>query len=395
MGFLEWLYNEILNKVGGDAQRATAEFNKARGTPFALEGAYKQYQAWLKSIGKPSPQDPGWEWDDKSGRPYDLSKQYPSWLTPELVSLYPQIQREFPQFLKYLQKYSSGETGGVPGGPRGAFDPEDVRRLFQDKESFKRLWAQAGLTPLTRTLDDQPGPKDPFWSESDWWKQWGGKGDEWIRTLLSNLFKSFGPGGDAGQGYEGMGRALLMKELQRMFGGKGPAQSTSPFGENYLPAFADPTQYFQPGLINQAYNTAAGNLGSQMQQAGGQAGNQAAAMAASRGLVNPSGFTMRARSQAQAPFAQQFGGLEAARGKELAGQQPALFNALMQQQGLREGARQFQIGSQFQQGQDTWNRAMQGLGLGQFFSTTNKPDKAWDIFGMLTKAGLAWLLGGK
>lgn len=65
--------------------------------------------------------------------------------------------------------------------------------------------------------------------------------------------------------------------------------------------------------MNRAYDTAAGNLGQRMYQMRGRAQADAGAMAGSRGLINPSAFTLGAGNQASAPFINALQGLEGQR----------------------------------------------------------------------------------
>lgn len=68
-----------------------------------------------------------------------------------------------------------------------------------------------------------------------------------------------------------------------------------------------------PKGINALYNTAAGNLNQQAAQVGGQARQQTASLAASRGLLNPNAAIASAGNQAAAPIYGQMGQLESSR----------------------------------------------------------------------------------
>lgn len=105
----------------------------------------------------------------------------------------------------------------------------------------------------------------------------------------------------------------------------------------------DPNDYFNPDLINRFFNVSAGNLNRGMGNAVNTAQSNAAALAASRGFLNPSGFIMGAGSQARAPYVSALGGLEGQRAGALQGNQSALFNAILQ---LLQGNRQFGLQQQ-------------------------------------------------
>jgi len=214
--------------------------------------------------------------------------------------------------------------------------------------------------------------------------------------------------------------------------------------------YEDPTKYYAPEATNAYFDTARGNLSGQAGTASSQAANRGAAMAASRGLVNPSGFTSAVASQAYAPFATQMGNLEVDRAKTLADNQQKLFSALLQSQQLTQGdkqqqinnflnqqgatestrqfgigqdfqnqqaseasrqfaanqqgqaqsaaeqARQFQLNAAFQNQQNLFNQGQQYTGMGQLYSN-NKPNEFWNALGGLfgaAKSGASLLFPG-
>lgn len=108
----------------------------------------------------------------------------------------------------------------------------------------------------------------------------------------------------------------------------------------------DPTQYFNPELIQKLFNTSAGNLGRAQGGAVSSAQQTAAALAGSGASFNPAAFITSAGSQARQPYAQAFGNLEQGRASALNSQQQALFQALMAKSGAEEQSRQFNVGDE-------------------------------------------------
>lgn len=83
-----------------------------------------------------------------------------------------------------------------------------------------------------------------------------------------------------------------------------------------------------PTMLNRYFDTAGGNLSQRQGQSVGRAQATAAALAASRGLLNPSGFVANAGSQMAAPYSEAFGQLEGQRAGALIDQQKQYYNIL-------------------------------------------------------------------
>lgn len=77
--------------------------------------------------------------------------------------------------------------------------------------------------------------------------------------------------------------------------------------------YARPESMINAEQLNKFFDMARSNLGTAQGQAVGQAQQGAGALAASRGMLNPAGFVTGVGSEARAPYAQAFGGLEQGR----------------------------------------------------------------------------------
>lgn len=106
-------------------------------------------------------------------------------------------------------------------------------------------------------------------------------------------------------------------------------EGRSPRGEGVLPTISlpDPTQYFNPQLIQNLYNIMLGNLSRAEGGAGAAARRAAASYAGASGLANPGAFIAQAGIQATAPFAQAYGQAEMGRAGALQNLQSLLFDA--------------------------------------------------------------------
>jgi hypothetical protein len=117
---------------------------------------------------------------------------------------------------------------------------------------------------------------------------------------------------------------------------------------------------FDPEFIKQLYQQATGALGTRQAQDVGRAQQGASAMAASRGFLNPSGFTQNAGSQIFGAYAPQFANLEMGQTQALQNQGKDLYQALFGQQQANR-----QYGLQ-QQGLDLQRRQLDNQDAGLF-----------------------------
>lgn len=114
--------------------------------------------------------------------------------------------------------------------------------------------------------------------------------------------------------------------------------------QNYL----NPNDYFSPDLINQFFNASRGNLLQNQAYARAGAQSNAASLAGSRNLLNPSGFTLGAGTRAAQPYVSALGSLEASRTGALQQNQQGLYQALfnLMNSNRQYGLQQQQFGLQ-------------------------------------------------
>jgi hypothetical protein len=321
-----------------------------------------------------------------SGDDPRLDNDFMKWMRHELARIWGTNTARADQYFQYLNtpeavgeltRYMSIYREGKPIPEHeaaiirgGSGSPVGGGREFRDREV--EVGGGGGGTWQPTVPPDINIPRRPpgkTWQEN-------------VQAWIDEFKRRLGAGEyDPGQFYEFQGQLGLLQNLLDQHN----KPTTGPFSDQYLPGQIDPSQYFQtgqlpnakdyfgtgnlpdaskyfqtegapnakdyfgrlnlpnaneafaPSFINNYFDTARGNLSGQAGTASSQAANRAAAMAASRGMVNPSGFTAAAASQASAPFANQFGALEEQRALAMQQNAQNLFNALSGQEMAQAG----------------------------------------------------------
>ena len=114
----------------------------------------------------------------------------------------------------------------------------------------------------------------------------------------------------------------------------------------FLPTLPSGKDYFSPDKVNQFYDKNTANLNFNMGSQVADAQSSAAALAASRGFANPSGFVSSAGQNVRTSFAPQFGLNEANRSQSLMANQDKLYNADFQKL-LTEYLNRYNLTNQF------------------------------------------------
>lgn len=158
------------------------------------------------------------------------------------------------------------------------------------------------------------------------------------------------------------------------------AQYAKDFLPNFSTSLPDPNQYFGADAINRSFDVSGGNLNRTALGAAGQSAGQMGALAASRGLANPSGATGAAFQSTLGSFAPQFGALEANRASALQGNQANLFNALLGNLQYQNAQRQLGYGNQFNLASQFGNPNVAPTPTAQKPQATNPQNQPYDPY---------------
>ena len=361
MNFEQWLKDYLYKQYQGSQWLADQVYNAILQNPQELEN----YQRMFTEQGQtPPPGDdpPGGGYDGPgSGQDEVYDPQFPKWIENK----YRGLDEQF--VLSSWRKLTTNPT-----------DANALERAYLMKRMSELGFKDVSGKPLAWESLYQQGKNS---SQGGVEQQI----QEYLRRIGSGEF-------NAGQLYEFMGRIGLLRNFQ---GDNAVASlpSYDPQSSQYQPPTIDPKTFFNPDFINKTFNATAGNINQAGSSMASQARNAAAALGGSRGLVNPSGFTLAAGSRASAPYAAQLGENEANRAKALYGMNQDLFGAYKGQQDFSEDARRFGLNFGQTQTQNLFNRSIQNMGLAEAFRE-GKTDIWGALLNGLFKAGSAYLGGG-
>ena len=158
--------------------------------------------------------------------------------------------------------------------------------------------------------------------------------------------------GDAAAAQAGLTKEIYDADRQREYEA---AQYLKDLLPNLNLSMPDPTKYLGSDSINRSFDISGGNLNRTALAQAAQSAGQSGALAASRGLANPTGFTSGAFQSTLGQFAPQFGALEANRASALNQGQSDLFRALMGNAQYQNAMRQQGYNNQFQLAQNFGN----------------------------------------
>ena len=164
-----------------------------------------------------------------------------------------------------------------------------------------------------------------------------------LATLASAGIQS-ASASDAAARQAGMTKEMYDADRQREFEA---AQYLKDLLPNFNTSMPDPNQYFGTDAINRQFDVSSGNLNRTAMAQAAQSAGQSGALAASRGLANPTGFTSGAFQSTLGQFAPQFGALEANRASALSANQGNLYNALLGNLQYQNAQRQLGYTNQF------------------------------------------------
>lgn len=281
-----------------------------------------------------------------------------------------------------VDAYSQHKAGTVP-----LSDKEKqyvIRLLGQKNPQYQNLY------------NETYGTKTEEYAPLDWqtlYQQGQNSAEGGIESQIQEYLRRIGTGEfNAGQLYEFMGRVGLLRNFQ---GDNQLANlpSYDPRSPQYQPPALDPKTFFNEDFINKTFNATAGNINQAGSSMASQARNAAAALGGSRGLVNPSAFTLSAGSRASAPYAAQLGENEANRANALYGMNKDLFGAYKGQQDFSEDARRFGLNFGESRTQNLFNRSIQNFGLAEAFRE-GKSDIWGALLQGLLQAGTSYLSSG-
>ena len=348
-----------------------------------------------------------------------LYRQYQGnqWLADQVYSSILQNPKELENYQRIFNEQGQelppgdnppegGYDGTAPGVHYDTYNPgfpKWIENKYKglDEQFILSNWRKLTTNPTSENALERAylmkrmselGFKDISGKPLDWqglYQQGQNSAEGGIEQQIQEYMRRLGAGEfNAGQLYEFMGRVGLLRNFQQdnQFANLSPNDPRSP---QYQPPTLDPKAYFNPEFINKTFNATAGNINQAGSSMASQARNAAAALGGSRGLVNPSAFTLAAGSRASAPYAAQLGENEANRASALYNMNKDLFGAYKGQQDFTEDARRFGLNFGENRMQNQFNRGIQNMGLAQAFASGNKDIWSALLNGLLKAAPAA------